>query len=96
MWIMGETPACWKTSNTIMLYKKGDPLQPSNYRPIGLNNTMGKLWSAMVTRAITSYTENLHILSTAQEGFRAGHSTHRGLLSLVHDIEDAAIYQPDL
>ena len=47
MWILGETPACWKNSNTIMLYKKGDHTDPANFRPIGLNNTMGKLWTAM-------------------------------------------------
>ena len=29
MWILGETPACWKTSNTIMLYKKRRPHRPN-------------------------------------------------------------------
>ena len=96
MWILGETPTCWKTSTTIMLYKKGDHTNPANYRPIGLNNTMGKLWTAMTTTAIACYAENLGILSTAQEGFRAHRSTHRQILNLIHDIEDAALHKKDL
>ncbi len=93
MWILGETPACWKNSNTIMLYKKGDHTDPANFRPIGLNNTMGKLWTAMVTTAIACFVENMGILSSAQEGFRAHKSTHRHILNLIHDIEDAALHK---
>jgi hypothetical protein len=96
MWIMGETPECWKNSNTVLLYKKNDPMQPANYRPIGLNNTMGKLWSAMVASVMSSYAETMHILSPAQHGFRAQRSTHQALNNLVHTIEDAAIYKQDL
>jgi hypothetical protein len=96
MWIMGDTPGCWKDSNTILLYKKNDPMLPTNYRPIGLNNTMGKLWSAMVASVMTSYAETMKILSPAQHGFRAQRSTHQALNNLVHTIEDAAIYNQDL
>ena len=32
----GKTPTSWKTSNTILLYKKGDPLTVKNYRPVAL------------------------------------------------------------
>jgi hypothetical protein len=96
MWMLGETPQCWKTSHTILLYKKGDHTDPANYRPIGLNNTMGKLWTAMTTTAIASFAEQLGILSAAQEGFRAHRSTHRQILNLIHDIEDAALYKQDL
>ena len=49
-----------------MLYKKGDHTDPANFRPIGLNNTMGKLWTAMVTTSIACYAENMGILSSAQ------------------------------
>jgi hypothetical protein len=96
MWILGETPACWETSNTIMLYKKGDHTDPANFMPIGLNNTMGKLWTAMVTTAIACFAENMGILSSAQEGFMAHRSPHRQILNLIHDIEDAALHKQDI
>ena len=69
---------------------------PANYRPIGLNNTMGKLWTAMVSSVMSSYAESMEILSPAQQGFRVQRSTHQALNSLVHAIEDAAIYKQDL
>ena len=49
MWIAEETPTCMKNSNTILLYKKSDPLVVSNYRPIGLLNTTCKLWTSMIS-----------------------------------------------
>jgi Reverse transcriptase (RNA-dependent DNA polymerase) len=95
-WILGETPDCWKTSHTIMLYKKADPCLPQNYRPIGLNNAVAKLWTSLVTNTITTYSEINHILSSCQEGFRKDKSTCRQLLNLLHNIEDAALFQQDL
>ena len=96
MWITGYTPICWKTSNTIMLYKKGDPTQANHYRPIGLNNTMGKLWTNMVTTVMSKYLDQYQVLSDSQEGFRQNRSTHRQLTHLLHDIEDAAHSKRDL
>lgn len=75
-----------------MLYRNGDHTYPANFRPIGLNNTMEKLWTAMVTTAIACYTENMGIMSSTQEGFRAHISTHRHILNLIHDIEDTALH----
>ena len=95
-WIWGETPDCWKTSHTIMLYKKSDPCLPQNYRPIGLNNAVAKLWTSLVTNTITTYSETNHILSNCQEGFRKDKSTYRQLLNLLHNIEDAALFHQDL
>jgi len=95
-WILGETPDCWKTSHTVMLYKKSDPYLPQNYRPIGLNNSVAKLWTSLITNTISTYSETNHILSTCQEGFRKDKSTYRQLLNLLHNIEDASLFQQDL
>ncbi len=79
-----------------MLYKKGDHTDPANFRPIGLKNTMLKLWTTMVTTAIACYANNMGILSSAQVGFRAHISTHRQILNLIHDIEDASLHKQDV
>eukprot|EP00798_Chlamydomonas_sp_ICE-L_P021318 gene21318-biopygen30035 len=96
MWIMGHTPKCWKTSKTVMLYRKGEPTAPSNYKPVGLNNTLAKLWTSMVTAVTASIAEHHNILREAQEGFRQHRSTHRQLARLLNDIEDAALTNQDL
>eukprot|EP00798_Chlamydomonas_sp_ICE-L_P014832 gene14832-biopygen23857 len=79
-----------------MLYKKGDPTQANHYRPIGLNNTMGELWTNMVTTVMSKYLDQYQVLSDSQEGFRQNRSTHRQLTHLLHDIEDAAHSKRDL
>jgi ABC-type thiamine transport system substrate-binding protein len=44
-----KTAASWKTSHTILLYKKGDPQMVKSYRPIALANTVYKRWTSIVT-----------------------------------------------
>ena len=96
MWITGKTPQCLQESHTLSLYKKGDPTNPANYRPIGLSNTVSKLWTAMVSSTLAHFSEHTGILSSAQEGFRANKGTHRQLTNLIHIIEDAALTNQDL
>jgi hypothetical protein len=50
MWATGLTPNSWKESTTIMLYKhKGTPLELDFYRRIGLEITIYKVWTRMVS-----------------------------------------------
>ena len=83
-------------SNTLLMYTNNDPMQPANYRPIRLNNTMGKLCSGMAASVLNSYAENTHIRSESQHGCRAQRSYQHALNNLAHTIEDAAIYKHDL
>jgi hypothetical protein len=39
------TPPSWLLSNTILLYKKNDPHNLDNNRPITLANALYKLWA---------------------------------------------------
>ena len=43
MHMTATTPQYFKESNTILLYKKDDPLKLDNYTPICLANTIAKL-----------------------------------------------------
>jgi hypothetical protein len=72
-----------------MLYKKGDPADPTNYRPIGLARTVYKLWTSLVTRVLSDYAERNSIIGDSQEGFRGGRNTHRQLANLLNALEDA-------
>ncbi|KHN74545.1 putative RNA-directed DNA polymerase from transposon BS, partial [Toxocara canis] len=68
-----ETPAAWKKSRTILLMKKGDPENLSNYRPITLLSQIYKTFSPVVLNRIT---KDLNMfMSREQTGFRRGYST---------------------
>ena len=84
MWLTGTTPATWKVSLTTLLHKRDNATHLSNKRPIGMHNTIYKVWTRFVTEVLTAYSEANQILSQAQEGFRARCSTTRHLQRLVH------------
>ena len=97
MWAKGYTPDSWKHSHTVLLYKEGkDPTNPASYRPVGLANTLYKLWTATVTRVISKYGEGTNLLSTSQEGFRKERNTHRQLQNAINTISDAALTKKNL
>lgn len=45
-------PDHWKMSRTILLYKKGDPHDPGNWRPIALQNSTSKIYSTVIDRML--------------------------------------------
>jgi hypothetical protein len=52
-----QIPASWKTSLTILLYKKGDSTHLTNYRSIALANTIYKLFTSTLTTILSTYGE---------------------------------------
>eukprot|EP00973_Karenia_brevis_P031940 4407796-Karenia_brevis.AAC.1 len=49
---MWEPPASWKQSCITVLYKKGDPKLPSNYRPITILQILYKLFAKVILSRI--------------------------------------------
>ena len=92
MWATGITPDNWKESTTILLEKEGkDSTRIENNRPIGLLNTIYKLWTKLITRAIYDYAEQYGILSTSQKGFRKFSNTMDQLQMFIMALEDARL-----
>ncbi len=89
LWNTGLTPTKWKESETALLYKKDDAMDILNYRPIGLANTLYKLWTRLVTVTIYKYAEAHNVLSQAQAGFRQKRKTADQLELLTMLLEDA-------
>lgn len=67
------TPRQWSESEIILLYKKGDPNDISNYRPISLLPSLYKLFSCIIEKKIKESIEKFQ--SIEQAGFRRGFST---------------------
>jgi hypothetical protein len=96
MWITGDTPSEWKCSDTVLLYKKGDPLDIKNYRPIALALTIYKLWTRVITEILSTFAEVHKMLSSSQEGFRKRRNTARQLSNVLNALEDAAHTSQDV
>ena len=91
-----QIPASWKTSLTVLLYKKGDPSHLPNHRPIALANTIYKLFTSTLTSLLSAYGERHQILHDSQEGFRAERGTSRQLQLLIAALEDARFTNQDI
>ena len=89
-------PTSWKTSYTILLYKKGNPTSLSNHCPIALANTVYKLFTSTLTTLFSSYSENHQILHNSQEGFRQERCTSRQIQLVIATLEDAKFSKQDI
>jgi hypothetical protein len=63
-------PEDWSTPIPVMLYKKCDPLEPINYRPITLLNAAMKVFMRIITSRLSSWASKQNILPEEQAGFR--------------------------
>ena len=91
-----QIPASWKTSLTVLLYKKGNPSQLTNHRPIALANTIYKFYTSTLTSILSAYGEKYQILHDSQEGFRAERNTSRQIQLLIAALEDAKFTNQDI
>uniref|UniRef100_A0A914VYJ5 Reverse transcriptase domain-containing protein n=1 Tax=Plectus sambesii TaxID=2011161 RepID=A0A914VYJ5_9BILA len=64
-----HVPAAWKESTTILLYKDGDRDNISNWRPIALSDTIGKLYASCLAARLTNWCLRYERISPTQKGF---------------------------
>ncbi|CAH2103521.1 unnamed protein product [Euphydryas editha] len=76
-----STPHQWSESNIILLYKKGNPKDISNYRPISLLPSLYKLFSSIIEKRISQVVDSKQPME--QAGFRKGFST----IDHIHTLE---------
>ena len=82
----GSLPLDWKIANVTPIFKKGQPDLPSNYRPISLTSTVGKLLESIITDAIVKHLETNNLFFDTQHGFRKNRSCLTNLLEFFHVI----------
>ena len=94
-WLASKIPSCWKKGFTILIHKKGDALNPSNFRPITLQPTLYKIFSTFINKRIYNFLEiNSLINKNIQKGFYPkvdGLTEHTQLLT--HMLKDAKKHQ---
>ena len=74
-------PTAWKYADITPIFKKGDPSQAHNYRPISILPAMCKLFERILTEDIYDHLGRNHLITSAQYGFIKGRSTELQLLN---------------
>ncbi|KAF6212225.1 hypothetical protein GE061_012746 [Apolygus lucorum] len=70
----GIIPKSWGRTKLRLLYKKGDKLDPSNYRALALIPTMVKIFTSLIAKRLSNWAEENNVLPEEQNGFRPGRS----------------------
>ena len=87
----GIFPDAFKIVQVIPLFKGGNKLDCSNYRPISLLPTIGKLLEKLLSARLINHLNANNILSKHQYGFRKNHSTELA----VNDIHEKLLHNLD-
>ena len=85
-----RAPIQFKTSRTVYIYKKGDALVPSNWRPLTISNAMYRIIMVLMSWYITDLNKSYDILEPSQKGFIEGvNGTAENILTLTELFNDA-------
>ena len=76
----GIFPDSLKVARIIPVHKKGDPLLPSNYRPISILSYLSKIFEKIIYIRLFNFFDNNNIISPFQFGFQRGMSTFDALV----------------
>ena len=82
----GIYPMAFKTSRITPIYKKGDPKDPSNYRPISCLPYLSKVVEKCVAARLKDYFHQTSMISLRQYGFQKSKSTVDALINFTENI----------
>ena len=84
----GEFPNQLKVAKVVPIFKNGDAMLVSNYRPISLLNVLSKILERLVYKRVLDFLNKNDILYKYQFGFRTGFSTSLALMEVTDMIYD--------
>lgn len=82
----GKFPDAFKVNKVIPIFKKGDPDNMNNYRPISIIPIFAKIFEIILKSRIVAYFEDNDLLNPAQFGFRRKRSTTQAILDIVNQL----------
>ena len=82
----GIYPNCLKIAKNVPIFKEGDIIDPSDYRPISLIPVLGKLFERIIFKRAQPYADKFNIIQNTQFGFRSNGSTVDAILKLLEEV----------
>ena len=79
-------PSLWQMARVMPIFKKGDRYLPSNYRPIALLSTVGKLFERLIHKHVHNFVVEHNLLYKLQSGFLPNNYTVYQLMEIYHSI----------
>ena len=80
----GQFPSVLKITKVIPIFKKDDPTNIINYRPISLVSVFSKILEKIVHNKLSSFLNKYTYFTPCQYGFRENASTDLAILDLCH------------
>ena len=84
----GIFPSILKLAKVIPIFKKGDPLQPGNYRPISILPVLSKVYEKVFLERMMGFLDQFDLIDPQQFGFRKNRSTIDAITELVESVVD--------
>ena len=91
-----DVPEEWKTSSTILIHKKGDSSDVSNFRPIALMSCIYKLFMSILANRLVTFSINNNLLSDVQKSARPTEGCYEHTFILQSLVLDAKRLGKDL
>ena len=80
---LGLFPESMKKAKIIPVFKTGDKLLMSNYRPISILSSFSKIFEKCIHKRLFSFFDKQKVLSPNQYGFRPGFNTTHAITDIV-------------
>ena len=84
--IEGIFPRELKLAHGVPLFKSGDPMLFTNYRPVSLLSVISKVFEKVMYKRLLNFIDTYDILINNQFGFRKSHSSYMALMALTNEI----------
>ena len=82
----GKIPEDWKEAEVIAIFKKGDKMDPGNYRPVSLTCITCKVLESLIRDILVNHFNDNNLYSDCQHGFRQRRSCMSQLIQVSEDI----------
>ena len=85
----GVFPTELKVANVVPIFKSGDEMVFTNYRPVSVLPVFSKVLERLMYNRLIDYINENNLLFQDQYGFQKGKSTYMALITLVDKITEA-------